>query len=336
MIRTKIESTAGTGAWTPRTTVRTQFYRSAPSANSAKRTIPLEAWFAGFVLLCSFTPAARAIQLLFTPLCGLLGFYLIRKSNSRYVIFVLSLWLFSPFIRRVADYHASFIDPSPILLAPLLASCVALVPLIDRPGQFLTRRFVPFSLAFLAMFYGLLIGLAQLPIQPVITDFMRWSIPVVFAAYCLGLGDDQEEVAKAVESASIYGLILVGAYGIWQSFSPAPWDIFWLSNIDATSFGSAQSESLRVFSTMNSPGPFAAAIAALVLLLMGSTRKIARLAQLLGVVALVLSEVRSAWIGIVLGFMYIFFRSGAKARMRMVGLTGCVHCRPGDRPCRFG
>jgi len=322
MTQMKIEDSAGTGAWTPRATVRTQFYRSAPTANRAKLGVPLEAWFAAIVLLCCFTPAARVIQLLFTPVCGLLGFYLIRKSSSRYVIFVLSLWLFSPFVRRVADFHSSFLDPSPILLGPLLASCVALIPLIDRPGQFLTRKFLPLSLAFLGMIYGLLIGLAQLPIQPVITDFLRWSIPLVFAAYCLGLGDDREEVAQAVESASIYGLILVGAYGIWQSFSPAPWDVFWLSNIDASSFGSAQDESLRVFSTMNSPGPFAEGVAGLILLLMGSTRKTARLAQLLGVVALVLSEVRSAWIGIVLGFLYIFFRSGTKARLRMISFCG--------------
>jgi hypothetical protein len=259
--------------------------------------------------------------MLFTPLSALVAYYLIRKSQSRFVVFVLCLWFFSPFIRRIADLHAGFRDPSPILLAPILASGIVVVRLVQRRDVFFSRGFLPYSLTLMALCYGLSIGILQLPLQAAVTDFLRWTVPVVFASYVFTLGDEQQAVAAACEQAFLYVLIIMSVYGIWQSFSPPPWDTYWLSNVDAGSFGTADASSVRVFSTMNSPGPFAAAVGSSVLLLMASRRRLARLAQLLGIAVLILTQVRSAWIGMAVGLAYIFLRAGAKARVRMIGFA---------------
>ena len=292
------------------------------STGAGRPAVPVELIFAVLMSVGCFTSGARVVQLVFTPLCAVIAYYLARKSQQRYVVFVLFLWLFTPFVRRVADYHSSFIDPSPILLAPLAASLVVVVRLGQRVGSLFSREFLPFSLVLLGIVYGLIVGILQLPIQAVITDCLRWVVPVLFAAYCLTLKEERLEVIAAVERASIYGLILMGAYGIWQSVSPLPWDLFWLAHVNAESFGSAQNDAVRVFSTMNSPGPFAACASGLMLLLIGSEKKLARLAQILGAAALILTEVRSAWIGIVVGLIYIFLRSGARIKLRLIGLTG--------------
>jgi hypothetical protein len=69
---------------------------------------------------------------------------------------------------------------------------------------------------------------------------------------------------------------------------------------------------------MNSPGPFAATIAGCALMLSIRRRWLARAAQMLGIIGVLVSEVRSAWIGIAAGFMYILVAGNRETRMRML------------------
>jgi hypothetical protein len=281
----------------------------------------VELAFAVVTVSGAFVGAARPLQLLFTPLSAVVALYLLRSSRTRYVRFTVLLWFFAPVIRRLADYHAGFQDPSPMLLAPMLASCLA-VFFLPNLSMFLTRQCMPFSLLLLSLLYSWLVGAVQCGFRAATVDFLRWLPPIIFAIYCARPDDEREDIAATVKRSFVFGLIVMGVYTLVQNSTVPPWDIYWLENVGANGFGSIGKESVRVWGTMNSPGPFAATLAAGVLLLMGARQKFASIAQLLGVVALVLTEVRSAWLGLVVGLIVILFSASKRTRVRMTIFAG--------------
>jgi hypothetical protein len=294
---------------------------SLASGETRQSLIPVELLFLAVTLVACFAGAAKGVQLLFTPLSLAVGIYLFRNFQSRYVSFALWLWFLSPFVRRVADFHAGWVDPSPVLLAPLLVSALSATTLVRRGYLLFRREYLPFSMAGLAVTYGLALGLVQCPLQAVITDFLKWMVPPLFALHCLALKDESDALLSSIARTFTYGVGGMGIYGIWQYFSPPPWDIYWLLNADGDSFGSAARESVRVFSTMNSPGPFGITIAAGALLLSCVRGKLARVAQVAGLAALLMSEVRSAWIGAVVGFGYMLVKADNKLRINLLSVT---------------
>jgi hypothetical protein len=281
----------------------------------------VELGFAVLTILGTFAGAARPLQLLFTPLSAIVAFYLLRSSRARYVRFTILLWFFAPVIRRLADYHAGFQDPSPMLLAPMLASCLA-VFYLPSLSIFLTRQCIPFSLVLLSLLYSWIVGAVQCGFRAATVDFVRWLPPIIFALYCARVDDEHEDIAATVKRCFVFGLIVMGLYALVQNSSVPPWDYYWLENVNGSSFGSVGKETVRVWGTMNSPGPFAATLAAGILLLMGAKQKFAFVAQLLGAVALVLTEVRSAWLGLIAGLVVILFSASKPTRLRMALLAG--------------
>ena len=63
----------------------------------------------------------------------LAGWILIAVDAPLYVEFTLALWMFSPFIRRVADYQGGFREPSIVLLVPFLVTLISGRP-VARPA----------------------------------------------------------------------------------------------------------------------------------------------------------------------------------------------------------
>jgi len=100
--------------------------------------------------------------------------------------------------------------------------------------------------------------------------------------------------------------LILGIYGIYQFFMPPTWDRVWLENGRigqiSPSFGQPEPLRVRVWSTMNSPAPFANAMMAglLLLLMIRSTLKLP--AAVAGYLAFLLSMVRTAWLGWLIGF----------------------------------
>lgn len=328
-------SQAGSSTFVTRThganstnTYPSRFARVSPASDrSDKRgvfhSLSLEISFALCVLALCFTPGARAVQYLFAPLCAAVAYYLLRKDRLRYIAFSLNLWFYTPLVRRLADFHAGFLEPNPVLLAPFLVAGLAIFGSKAHAGRLFQRNALPFALCLLGALYGVVVGLLQLPPQAVFTDSLRWIVGILFAYVCFVEEDDTLAVTRTVQRVFTSGLLIMSVYGIWQNFSPVPWDIYWMANVDASSFGSVHDESIRVFSTMNSPGPFAATAAAGVLLLASARTKLARLAQILGVVVVLESFVRSAWLGLIAGLLYLFLQASRRVRMQLVGAV-CI------------
>lgn len=62
-----------------------------------------------------------------------LAFFLFRVRQNIYVAFVWWIWLFSPLVRRLADFQSGYHVVSPVMLSPLLVTLVAAIPLLRRP-----------------------------------------------------------------------------------------------------------------------------------------------------------------------------------------------------------
>ena len=117
-------------------------------------------------------------------------------------------------------------------------------------------------------------------------------------------------------------MLLLGFYGIYQFVSPPPWDGYWLDTendiLAITSFGHSAPFQIRVWSTLNAPGPFAnfAAVGMLVLLETKSRWKLP--AMLAGFVSLLLSVVRTAWLSLLVGVAILLTHAKPKVIVRVI------------------
>ena len=120
------------------------------------------------------------------------------------------------------------------------------------------------------------------------------------------------------------GLVVTGAYGLYQFFAVPPWDAYWMEqallNDGLNSIGSPKPYEVRVFSTMNAPGPFAVTLMAGLLLLFGGRLSRWWPALALGLVAFALTLVRSSWGGFALGLGMLVLRLPWRLRVRYTGL----------------
>jgi hypothetical protein len=94
----------------------------------------------------------------------------------------------------------------------------------------------------------------------------------------------------------------MGVYGIYQFLQAPAWDCNWLElmnsgDISVSVMGRPEPFGLRVWGTMNSPGPFSTALTAGLLLLFADTRKARIPAAVTGYISFLLTLVRSGWLG---------------------------------------
>jgi hypothetical protein len=230
---------------------------------------------------------------------AMLAYVLYRRAPVTYVSFVWWLWFLSPFIRRIVDFRSGWVDPSPILLAAPLAS-LACLPTLKKHQELLWQPSArPFLLALAGTLYGVGIGLLRSPARTVAVDALSWLTPLVFGFHCYCVLRNQEDFARyasAIGSTFRWGALLVGAYGVVQFVTAPGWDCLWMTESQMTSIGTPEPFAIRVFSTMNAPGPLGFMLAAALVLLITQTGWIAKIASTFGYLALALSSARSAWL----------------------------------------
>ena len=114
-----------------------------------------------------------------------------------------------------------------------------------------------------------------------------------------------------------WGALVMGGYGVYQYLVAPEWDNYWLIAVDAVSFGRPESMGLRVWSTMNAPPPFACVMAIALLVLFTEDSFVKVPAAAVGYLSFLLSLVRSAWLGWMVGVMTLLssLRSGAQMRL---------------------
>jgi hypothetical protein len=288
------------------------------------RLQPAPAWaailaLASFTLLCILAGAGKILNLVFPVAALAVAIRLYFSYPILYIGFSWWILFLTPLIRRLADYRSSYTEPSPLLLAPYLVICVTLVtvwqhlPTIHRQGG------LPFVLSLVGIFYGFLIGLINLPLFSVVRAVLDWLAPVSFSFHLFANWRDYPSYRQNIYRVFIWGTLVMGVYGVFQYVVAPEWDRLWLIESGmSSSQGSPQPFGMRVWSTMNSVEPFGAVMAAFLLLLFTSQGTLTISASVVGYLSFLLSTVRSAWVGWLVGLLALGGSLKSKYQMRSI------------------
>ena len=263
----------------------------------------LTALLVGLVVGSAAIGRAGMLQYLFPAAAAAVAFLIYRVRPVAYVGLAWWMWLLSPAVRRIADYQSSWNPVNPISVTPLVVGLVLLPSMIRHLPKFGQRRLLPFLLIAIAVFYGYAVGIFRAGLPSATYAMLTWLVPLMLGAHLVIHWQLYREHRDVIGKTYIWGLIFTGAYGVMQFIDPLPWDRFWMKNVEMVSIGAPEPFKVRVFSTVNAPGPYGYVAAGHLLVLLGYRSKWRVLAFAIGTAGLLLSLVRSAWIGLVCGVM---------------------------------
>ena len=284
---------------------------------------PATAWaailgFAIFTGLLILAGAGKALNLAFPAGAFAVSLFLYFRAPILYLGFSWWICLLSPLVRRLADYRGSFTDPSPILLAPYLVILVSLITLWKNFPRAYREGGLSFLLSIAGVFYSIAVGFVLNPPIKVAVAALDWLTPVLLGFHLFTNWRSYPDYRQNLQRTLTWGLLVMGVYGVIQYLVAPEWDRFWLINADLTSAGSPEPLGIRVWSTLNSPEPFAAIMAGLLLLLFTGHSPLRLPAAIAGYLSFLLCAVRAGWLGWALGFLSLVTSLKPKLQMRLV------------------
>ena len=278
----------------------------------------MAAIFFAVTFFALFLHMGKLVNYGFPFFAALISAWLCAKKRGPYIAFVWWLWLLSPEIRRLVDFEIGFQSVSPVMLAPFLASGTSLITTIRRIHWLNRKPYFPFALLLIGLLYAFLIGLLRNGLTPALFDLLNYVGPLLFGMHVALLPERHAELRRDLQSVFSSSLVILGGYGIFQFFHLPPWDAYWMHSTATvlTSIGRARAEDFRIFGPLNSSGPYAIALMALLIYFfsMHGIRK--WLGGAFAFPAFLLTLVRSAWGGWLIGFVYVLSRARRRDALR--------------------
>jgi hypothetical protein len=171
------------------------------------------------------------------------------KNSSLLVDYAIFLYLINREIRRIVDWSQGSFNPfSPIVLIPLVATCLLLLPFFSRFGSLHPTSKKIFILFFLAIGYGTLVGLARNGIAAVYAASEFFS-PIALIGFTATAPFGQWTADRWMKAA---GWITAGAclYGWFQYLTVPPWDAYWVQQVGLVGYlGKLSPTEMAGFST---------------------------------------------------------------------------------------
>ena len=298
-----------------------------PSKLPAEADPSVLAWVVviGFTLLAVLGPflgLGRLLNYAIPVGAFLVGYFLYSRYSIFYIEFVWWVWFIAPLVRRLVDWRSGFTDPSPILLAPHLATLPTALTFIRRLPSLSRQGGLPFILAMAGVSYSCLIGVINAPLQSVLINLLAWISPLIFGCYLFTHWRDYPSLRKSLKRTFFWCVLLAGGYGIYQYLVAPEWDRFWLTQmrdqLEIVTFGIPEPQGMRVWGTMHGPLIFAASMSAGLLLLLSQTEPLANLATVVGFLAFLLSQVRTSWVGWVVGLAVLVTSLKQSLQIRLI------------------
>jgi hypothetical protein len=272
-----------------------------------------------FTLLGLFLGAGGILRYIF-PVASLgVGLFLYFRFSIIYIGFTWWLWFLTPLLSRLIDYRSGW-DPSRlILVAPYLVTMITTITLVKFLPRTYSRGGLPFILILAAIGYGTVIGLINNPTLAVVRSLLDWFSPIAFAFYFWVNWRDYLRHRDVMQSTFLWGVLIMGTYGVIQYLIAPEWDRFWLNESGMfTSAGSPEPLGIRVWSTMHSPGPFAIVMQAGLLLLFTHKKPLRIPAAIVGTLTFLLTLVRSAWGGWMISMLFFIPSLKTKLQLRII------------------
>jgi O-Antigen ligase len=274
-----------------------------------------------FVILTAMLLLVHQGQLLllaFPAGALVLGFVLYVVAPPLFLGFAWWLWFLTPEVRRIVDYQTAWHVTSTIMLAPYLVSGLSLLTACHRLPLLRRREMAPFAGIFAALAYGTLVGVIKESPPAAIFGFLTWGVPAALAFHIASIPETYPDLSRSLLRTFVWGGLVMGAYGLIQYFVMPDWDAYWLLNVDMQNQGLPLPQEVRVFSTMNSSGPFAFVLMTSLLMLFVGGGPLRLPAAALGYSSFFLSLVRAAWIGWSIGLVFLAIRLRGRARIMLV------------------
>nr|WP_253190258.1 glucose-6-phosphate isomerase [Paraburkholderia phenazinium] len=259
------------------------------------------------------------LTLAFPVLATLTGLWLYFKSPARYVGFMWWLWFLSPEVRRLADWSKGAFTPTSLIqIAPLAVTMISGLSLIRYYPVLGQRRGLPVLLILAGLAYAFMVGVVSSGPLAATYDLANWLYPILIGFHIMANTRDYPAYRDTIVNTFIWGMLVMGAYGLVQFAIMPPWDALWMLGSQMNSQGDPVPMGVRVFSTMNSSGPFAFAMMGAMVYVMAANHRVRWIAAALGFFAFGLSLVRSTWGGWVVALLIQLVKSNNRVRLRIV------------------
>jgi hypothetical protein len=297
---------------------------SSPKQSFSLRLQPPLPWIVilGLVLFSAvfiLGGAGGILRLAFPLLSFVVGVFLYLRYPVFYIGFTYWLWILTPFVSRLIDYRNGW-DPQRLLMVtPFLVTLITLATFLRYFPSYYRQDGLPFVLAFAAVFYGFLIGLINNSPVSAARSLLDWLTPILFGFYFFVNWRNYPQYRENIRRTFLWGVLMTGVYGVYQYLVAPEWDRFWLIHSGMTSSsGTPEPLGIRVWSTMNSPGPFGLFMMAGLILLFSSRDALRFPAAAFGYLAFLLSLVRSAWGGWLVALIILVSSLKSQLQIRLI------------------
>jgi hypothetical protein len=225
----------------------------------------------------------------------------------------------------------AFNDKSSVLLAPMLAVALTGFSLLRNLPALGQRRCAPLVLIVVALFYAFIVGVAQVGMAAALYTLVNWLFPALIGFHLIATWEHYPDYHRVLLKTCVYGGLVMGLYGVIQFVQPPAWEVFWLIHSKMlAAVGQPVPYGMRIWSTMNSTGPFATTMMYLLVMSFAARGRLRILMAMFAVPALMFTSVRSCWAGVFIGLLYPLAMLDGRSRVRLIcGVLGvAVLCAP--------
>ncbi len=264
-------------------------------------------------------PLASSVQFAYPIVALLAAALLLWRRPVLYLAFTWWVWFLTPEVRRLIDYQIGYTETSLVMLAPFLVSGAALVAVLPRLSHLPRSYRLPLAFAATGLLYAYGVGVLYNGPVTATFDLLTWGVPVIISAYVLTHTHLAPAFREATRRAFVWGLLIMGLYAAVQYFYLPAWDGYWMDNAGLGSIGSSEPQEVRVFSTLNSPGPYAGVMMAGLLLVFSRGGFVTAVGAAAGFLGFALAAVRATWAGWLVGFIVVAASLPLRLRTRLLG-----------------
>jgi len=248
----------------------------------------------------------RAFAPIWAVAAAVTALALVTRMPGGYLAFIVTLWFYTPLVRRILDMHHGYIPQSLALAAPVLASTVAVWTVIRFARELRGTLFAPALLVIGAITYGFLVGALRNGVVPAFYAYLAWLSPALVGLHTALHWRRYPEMKQVLLRTLAWTVGPAALYGIYQ-FAVLPiWDRIWMIGTNLQSIGAPEPFALRVFGSMTMPGTFAVVMQVTLLLLLSAEVRGRLPTLVLSFIGLLLSRIRTAWLGFILGLVLQF------------------------------
>jgi hypothetical protein len=255
--------------------------------------------------LAGLAPQAR---LLYPALNVAVAAWLYERRSPWYAAHCLLIFCCVSLVRRLIDQQAGFDPSNPVMLTPYLCCLLTASAFFEYWARRRPVALAPFLVLLGCIAYGTALAMLDGRIRSSLVDVLKWSVGPLFAVYLMQNSARIVQIRRVFEPCVIAAAAMMALYGVVQFQSPPSWDATWMRGVFELGFnsiGQPEPHQLRVFSTMNSPGSFAAILSAGLVLALKQRLPVFLVCAAPMLVGLALCQYRSLWAATLLAILLV-------------------------------